>query len=261
MFRKDLLAALFALLVSFNSLASDVEKEKRWADQIVDSLMVGDAEWLTANGHKFLAIYAENTSEKTEGAAIVIHGSGVHPNWSDVVYPLRTQLPDHGWHTLSIQMPILANDADYKEYAPLFSEIAPRINAAVAFLKGKGISNIVIVAHSLGSTMSAYYLAHKPDPGIKAFVAVGVSGIMFKDNERDFLTSVKNIKMPVLDIFGSNDLEGVLEGEKPKAKAAKKAGNKNYTQIKVTDANHFFAGKEDELVKHVRGWLKTNASG
>ena len=248
-------------LFSLNVPASDTAKEKRWSDQIVDSLMVGDAQWLTANDQKFLAIYAEHTTAKAQGAAIVIHGSGVHPNWPDVVYPLRTQLPDHGWQTLSIQMPILANDANYKEYAPLFVEIAPRINAAIAFLRSKGISNIVIVAHSLGSTMSGYYLAKNPNSGVKAFVAVGVPGILFDDNERDFLQSLKTINIPVLDIFGSRDLDGVLASADQKAKVARKAGNKHYNQLKVDGANHFFVDKQDDLVKRVRGWLKTNAAG
>lgn len=257
---KTVLVGLFSL-VSLNLLASDTAKEKRWADQIVDSLIVGEAQWLNADGKKFLSIYAEHTTEKAEGAAIVIHGSGVHPNWPDVVYPLRTQLPDYGWQTLSIQMPILANDASYKEYAPLFVEIAPRINAAIAFFKDKGISNIVIVAHSLGSTMSAYYLAKNPDSGVKAFVAVGVPGILFDDNERDFLVSLKNIKIPLMDIYGSNDLDSVLNSAQSKVKAARKTGNKTYQQIKIDGANHFFVGKQDELVKRVRGWVKTNAPG
>ena len=37
-----------------------------------------------------------------------------------------------------------------------------------------------------------------------------------------------------------------------RAGAAKQAGNKNYTQVKVAGSNHFFDGKEDELV----AWLE-----
>ena len=43
---------------------------------------------------------------------IVIHGIGIHPNWETIVKPLRVQLAAKGWNTLSLQMPVLANDAD-----------------------------------------------------------------------------------------------------------------------------------------------------
>lgn len=257
---KTLLFIGFSLLLS-TSYASDTAKEKRWADQIVDSIMVGDAEWLKVGKSKILSIYTENTTEKAVGGAIVLHGSGVHPNWDQVVRPLRSQLPDYGWSTLSLQLPVLGNEAEYKEYIPLFKDVAPRIKAGVDFLKAKGIKNIVIVAHSLGSSMAALYMATKADPGIRAFVAIGVSGEMHKDNKVGYLSSLKTIKVPVLDIYGSNDLEQVLKSEKSKRKVARKAGNKNYTQVKIAGANHFFDNKDDVLIKRVRGWLKKNAAG
>ena len=257
---KTLLIIGLSLLFGI-SQASDTAKEKRWADQIIDSLMVGDAEWLKVGKSKILSIYTENNTEKAIGGAIILHGSGVHPNWDQVIRPLRSQLPDHGWSTLSIQLPVLSNEAEYKEYIPLFKEVAPRINAGVKFLKKKGIQNIVIVAHSLGSSMAGYYMANKPNSSIRAFVAVGVSGNMHKKDKVGYLTSLKTIKVPVLDIFGSNDLTPVLNSEKSKAIAARKAGNKNYTQLKISGANHFFDNKDDVLIKRVRGWLAKNAAG
>jgi len=257
---KTLLFIGFYLIFS-PAHASDMEKEKRWAEQVVDSIMVGEAEWLKVGKDKILSIYTENTTEKAIGGAIVLHGSGVHPNWDQVIRPLRSQLPDHGWLTLSVQLPVLENEASYEDYIPLFKEVAPRIKAGVAFLKSKGIRNIAIVAHSLGSSMAAYYLANKPDPAIRAFVAVGVSGNMHKKDKVGYLTSLKTIKIPVLDIYGGSDLTPVLQSAKAKADAARKAGNKNYTQVKIPGANHFFDSQNEVLVKRVRGWLAKNAEG
>ena len=257
---KTLLIIGFSLLFGISN-ASDTAKEKRWAEQISDSIMVGDAEWLKVGKSKVFSIYTESTTENTIGGAIVLHGSGVHPNWDQVVRPLRSQLPEHGWSTLSVQLPVLNNKAEYKDYIPLFKDVAPRINAGIRFFKSKGIRNIVIVAHSLGSSMAAHYMAKKPDSAIQAFVAVGVSGNMHKKDKVGYLTSLKTIKVPVLDIFGSNDLSSVLESEKLKAQTARKSGNKKYTQIKITGANHFFDSKDEVLVKRVRGWLFKNAHG
>ena len=262
MWRKIILTLLFSLPICAVVLASDLAKEKRWADQIVDSIMVGEAQWLTTeDGLKFLSLYTQDNSDNTIGGAIILHGIGVHPNWGNVILPLRSQLPEYGWHTLSIQLPILPNESEYKEYAPLFAEIAPRIDAAIKFLNEKGVKNIVLIGHSLGSTMGAYYLVQKPDNRIRALVAVGVSGTIFKDSEKGYLQTITQIKLPVLDIFGGNDIPEVLETEKIKVQAAKKSGTKHYTQIKVPGADHFFDNKDDELVENVRDWLQINASG
>ena len=258
MFKKY--RSLFLILVGLVVLpgqasASDFAKEKRWADDIVDALIDGEAVWLTADQHKFLGIYTQTQDKNIKGAAIVLHGIGVHPNWPEVVYPLRVRLTERGWQTLSLQMPILRNGAEYDEYKPLFGEIAPRINAAIAFLKSKGIKNIVIIGHSLGSTMASYYLATNKAPEVSALVAIGVSGTQFSDPALGYFSSVTRIKIPILDIYGTDDIEPVLSSATRRAAIARESGNNRYTQVVVKGANHFFSGKDDPLVKQVGDWL------
>lgn len=243
---------LLMLALLLPAQASDLAKEQRWADQIVDDLIDGEAEWLDLGKHKALSIYTESATDTTKGGVIVIHGSGAHPNWPDVVQPLRTQLPEHGWATLSIQMPVLANDADYTEYAPLFDDVPPRINAAINNLQAKGIKHISIVAHSLGSAMSAYYLANHKTAGIKSFVAVGMPGPR-QDKRMDTLLALKQINIPVLDLYGENDLDYILETSRQRKQAG--AHNKHYSQQVVSGANHFFVNKNDELIRRVTNWL------
>lgn len=261
-FRISLISLLFFSLsqLTYAASKSDLDKEKRWEEQIVPSLLVGDAVKLTADGTEFLGIYAENTTDKAIGGAIIVHGIGVHPAWPDIIDPLRMQLPDAGWHTLSIQMPILKNEAEGKDYVPLMDEAPLRLQAAVDFLKAKGINNIVIIAHSLGTAMSGYYLASKPDAAVHAYVAVSMPQFTF-DKRFDNTQHMAAIKIPVLDIYGSQDLDSVISSDKARAIAAQKAGNKKYSQMKVEGANHFFNGMQEDIVKRVRGWLEKNAKG
>ena len=243
----------FALLLfAVNGHTSDLAKEKRWAEQVVDSLMDGDAEMLNDGKSEFLSIYTEAAEDKSR-AVIVMHGSGIHPNWQQVILPLRVGLTRHGWHTLAIQMPILHNEAEYIEYAPLYDEVAPRIEAAIEFLKGNGIKTIVLVGHSLGASMPAYSLS-KNNHDVAGFVAIGI-GAYAEDERMNSVKALEMIKVPVLDIYGSQDLEAVLSGIDARAAAAKKAGNAKYTQVEVAGAEHLFDGKEDELVEAVAGWL------
>lgn len=247
--------ALAAGLASLPVQASDLDKEKRWADQVVDAIITGEAEWLQAGDHEFLSIYTEPSTDKAVGGAIIMHGVGVHPNWTDVILPLRTQLPDYGWHTLSLQMPILANDADVKDYVPLFSEIAPRIEAGIAFLKSKGVTNIVLIGHSMGATMASYFMANNDRPEVKALVMVGATGLTFKDPDRDVIQSLKKISKPVMDLSGSEDMPDVLATQALKAETAKAVGNEQYYEVRIEGANHFLVGKEDELVEAVEEWI------
>ena len=240
------------LAFSLNCHASDLAKEKRWADQVVGSIMDGDAVMLDDGTSEFLGIYTEAAEDKGR-AVIVMHGTGIHPDWQQVVQPLRVGLTEHNWHTLAIQMPVLHNEAEYIEYAPLYDEVAPRLEAAIKYLKDNGAKNIVLVGHSQGASMSAYSLS-KNSHDVTGFVAIGM-GVYAADERMNTINALGKIKIPMLDMFGSEDLEAVMSSIDERAAAAKKAGNNDYTQVKVPGANHMFDGKDDALVEAVAGWL------
>lgn len=256
---RPLIFLLF-LLPALTLAGSDTAKEKRWAAQIVDTLIDGEAVWLEAGGRRFLAIFTPAEAPETRGAAILLHGIGAHPDWPEVIHPLRTALPAYGWATLSLQMPVLSNAAKASDYPPLFDEVAPRIAAAVNWLKQRGIRNQALIAHSLGTAMASDYLAGKPDPVIRAYV--GVSMIESRADPRlSNVAALMKIRLPVLDIFGSQDLDSVRQAAPARARAARAANNRHYVQVEIPGADHFFAAHEEALVRRIRGWLKRRADG
>jgi len=249
---------LFFSLFSSLTSASDLAKEKRWSEQIVDSLMVGDSVWLESGKSKFLGLFSESNLPKTKGAIIVAHGIGVHPNWPDVVQPIRSEMVEHGWATLSIQLPILENGKTSIDYLPLFKDVNGRFAASVNYLKNKNINNIIIVAHSLGTAMAGEYLAKRPDATVRAYIAIS------QPNNPDYpelnntkkLASIKTI--PVLDLYGSQDLDDVLHFANDRKVAGTK-NNSRYSQKIINGANHFFQSSNAELIKTIRLWLDKNA--
>ncbi|MDA3868728.1 MAG: DUF3530 family protein [Gammaproteobacteria bacterium] len=249
------LLTLTALIFTAGAYASDLDKEQRWANSIDATLMDGEIVMLDDGTSEFLSIFTEALEEKKR-AAIIMHGTGVHPDWKEVIEPLRIGLTDHGWHTLSIQMPILPNDAEYAEYAPLYDEVAPRIDAAIDFLKAEGYDKIALIGHSQGSAMGSYYLS-KNKANVVGFVGVGMPDL-YDDARMKNSESLKHITLPVLDIYGSDDLESVLKPSDQRKTAAKQAGNENYTVIVVEGADHFFKdrAKEDELIEKTTEWLE-----
>jgi pimeloyl-ACP methyl ester carboxylesterase len=232
--------------------ASDLEKEKRWADQVVDALLDGNALYLSDGRGEFLAIETEGVSGDARKAAIVMHGTGVHPNWPTVVQPIRVGLTESGWHTLSIQMPVLANEAEHAEYAAIYDWVPGRIAAATGYLRDKGFEKIVLIAHSQGATMTAFFLS-RPHPEADGFVAIGMSaGIA--GGPMDTLARLPGVTTPTLDLYGSEDLPEVLASVTDRAAAAGRAGG-DYSQQEVAGADHFFDGEEAELLDAVNAWL------
>ncbi|MDC9715244.1 MAG: DUF3530 family protein [Gammaproteobacteria bacterium] len=234
------------LLVSnfaFAQTVPDYAKEGRWAAQVEDSLMDGDVVWLSANNYKFLSLYTPSETD-AKRAALVIHGLGAHPDWAQVIQPLRVALTEKGWHTLSIQMPVLANDREAPEYMSLLMQGDERIKVAINYLQQQGLSVDAIISHSLGSVMSAHYLDKNQQP-VKYFVAVGMPDLVVK--------YLEEIRIPILDLYGVDDIEPVLKSVGKRAQASKE--NKYYTQKKV-DADHFFNDKDELLIDEVSAWLK-----
>jgi pimeloyl-ACP methyl ester carboxylesterase len=233
--------------------SSDTGKEARWAEQVLDGLLDGDETWLVDDsGHKFLGIFTE-VDAATDRAVILLHGVGVHPNWPDVIYPLREALLDQGITTLSLQMPVLANDADPLDYAPLFAEVPGRIDAALKFLHGAGYQDVTLVAHSMGASMAVYYLAQAKPTMVSSLVIIGMGpGLIDRQN----IKALEVIKMPVLDLYGSDDLEAVLNSVELRSAAGAKGAGSLYRQTSVDGAGHFFQGHEEALQDQVYNWIK-----
>jgi hypothetical protein len=245
-------ALLFCLFVQGSVSASDLDKERRWAEQIVDALLDGEAVYLDDGRSEFLAIETESATGAAGKAAVIMHGTGVHPDWPTVVLPLRVGLTESGWHTLSIQLPVLANEAEHADYLPVYQWVPGRIDAAVAYLREKGFDTVVLVAHSQGAGMAAHYLSGEHRP-VEGFVAVGLSGGI-AGGAMDNLAKLGRIGEPTLDLYGSADLEEVLADAAAKAARAQ-AANADYTQQQVEGADHFFDGEEEALLDAVNAWL------
>ena len=230
--------ALFAA----QALAQDYEREQRWADSIAKTLMIGSAEWLQQkNGHRFLALYTE--AEKPRGAAIIAHGRGWSPDF-ELYGTLRTRLAELGYTTLSIQLPVLPSTAILGLYVPLYPDARERFQLAVDFLKAKGHRNIAIVSHSLGATMANQYLIRTEDNSVGAWVFIGI----LQGLEEAF-----RIKIPVLDVFGSNDWTVTMWGAPERRDQILQIPGSG--QIEVQGAKHFFEDKEEELLKIVVAFL------
>ena len=276
---------LLAVTLLCTSLAHATFKlrEDRWAQQILQYLTIGKAEWLSdgppqgrdsvAGGRtpgtiptgKFLSIYTA-AEGKAKGGVIVMHDEGQHPDWPDVISPLRRGLPAHGYATLALQMPILPRGAPIGGYGRALDEAPARIRAGIKFLRAQGVTRIVLLGHGMGATMGSAYLARTKNSSVQGFVGlamdapVTLSEIYKLDPRLHAPTMLAQIRVPVLDLYGSLDRATVVDAAPKRAAAARKAGNTNYTQIKIEYGDHAFTRLDDDLVERISAWLDQQAA-
>lgn len=238
-----LAAALLAMPLQAQPL-SDLAREKRWADQVLPSLVVGDALWLESGGVKFLTLYA--APDKPRGAVLLLHGAGLHPDHG-VTGELRVALLERGWTTLSVQMPVHPAEVDDgAEYRKLQPEAGGRIEAALALLRAKGFARPAVVSHAMGTGMFYGWWRVRRDPAIAAWVAMSMYGA---------LDDLAGAPFPVFDLYGEGDYRGVRgPAEDRKEILDKLPGSR---QLAAPDGGRFLAGGEQTVLREVAAFIET----
>jgi acetyl esterase/lipase len=253
----------FLLLINlpgtaFAAEVPDFEREQRLASEYVDAIVVGDAVELNDGERDFMGVMTEAETDKPKGAVLIMHGRGYHPAWPTVIQPLRTMLPEQGWSTLSIQLPVLGKDAKYFDYLPIFSFAYPRIRAAIQYLREAGYERVIVLAHSCGAHMMMSYIHKNGDKEFDGYISVGSGATDYKQPMKEEFPFA-GMKVPVLDIYGSNDFPAVLRMAGKRASLIKQGGNAKSAQVVVDGADHYYMKQADveKLGAEIVKWLNT----
>lgn len=252
--------AVLCGLIAFPALAEsggsgpDYEREQRIEKQIADGIFDGEVIHLEANDHQFMAIDMEPEVEK-KGAVIITHGRGLHADWDKVTHPLRVGLAERGWRTLSLQMPVLAKGESYYAYEErTFGDADKRIAAAIKYLRDAGEDKVIIAAHSCGAHQAMHYVRLNGDAAIDAYVGIGMGATDAGEPVREPFP-LDTMHVPVLDISGSDEYPSSLSTVKMRREGIERAGNPKSQIIVLPGADHYFHGKEDEMIEQVSAWL------
>ena len=256
--QKSQIGLFFCLLINmFNVLAdsSDDNWEKRISTGLMDKAEASDFFWLGSTDSSFIAIFNRHKGEEEKGAAIILHSVGGHADWPEVVSPLRNMLPEFGWATLSIQLPLISPEKNIEEYGKTFEETGNRILLATRELRKRGFSKIVIIGHGFGALSTLVYLGKGNSENIDAFVAISLQNYVYIKPRINLLRLIKKIKTPTLDLYGSLDFKEGIESAPDRRLASKKSGDDLYMQIEIKGADHSFNNMEKELVKQIIKWI------
>ncbi len=233
-------------------MGSDQKREADFADGINKTLAIGKAVWLESGGIKFLGLYTQTEKVASKGAVIILHDRDGHPNQQQLIYALRVFLPGHDWATLSLQMPLREAGADNEDYYVLFPEASARIKAGIDYAKSNGAENIVVVGYGLGGQMGLYALSEQAAE-IKALVTISLPVPKTQNKVAQTLELLKQVKIPMLDIYGALDVSDVTDSARDRRVSAKE--NTGYRQMRLNDEGHAYLHDEGLLVKRIYSWL------
>jgi len=249
------LAFSFCLLVSGNALSSELEREKRIAESVKESIIIGDVVNLRAGSVEFIGLINNEEPENLHGSVIILHGMGSNPNAPQIVQPLRSQLAELGWVTASIQLPIAAQGASISDNLALIKESGPRIQSTLNYMH-ENFQNkpCVLVAHSLGAVMATHFLASQEKLACDALVLIGLPTLASELPEAQSSEQLKKITIPTLDIYGSQDLDNVIKTASVRRLALMKNNPLN-RQVEISGADHAFNGLNETLARSIHSWL------
>ena len=192
---RGLCRLLLAAAAVAGCTGADAAREQQLAERLMETVQVGEPVWLRADGRDFLTLHHAALGALPRHAVLLIHNMGGHPDWPEVIAPLRRNLPARGWSTLSLQMPLLAPRALADDYGRTLRAAVRRIESGVEFLREQNYSCIVLAGYSFGASQALAYLS---DHGEEAdgLIIIGILAREFLQPAIDLPIFLKSSTVP-----------------------------------------------------------------
>lgn len=258
---------LISLLSTSAAGAANPAREQVVASELIERIDQQGVVWLRSNGTDFLALSAKAPAAEERGGVILLHDIGDHPDWPEIISPLRNGLPEKGWSTLSIQLPLRSRDVEInaRNQQKIIDQTQARIAAAVEYFTHTGIYNIAFIGHGLGATAISRFLSNDLPLHhavyIKAFIA-----IRFRAHEQlptAYLPQAllqSSVPLPIFELLGTRESSTIQQQAEQRKTVATQTQHPHFRQTMLSSANNNFWRADALLLSRVSGWLKLNVA-
>ncbi|WP_187265478.1 DUF3530 family protein [Reinekea thalattae] len=225
---------------------------------------------LDADGEAFLALFLEQLSDQPQGGLLLLHDAGASADWPYLLKQLRQYLPEVGWSTLSVSLPIPYREfaeqraADATTYTEQSEEqwqarMMAHIGASIAELNRRGQFNIVLVGVGEGSYWGTRYLSERLSEEEKpGYSLVLINAPLARP---DLPEMIGSLDISTLDLYMLDNPAVELQAKLRKGAAAR-AGHSDYLQIKDAARQGTYGKPDiDRTTRRVWGWLRNHAAG
>jgi pimeloyl-ACP methyl ester carboxylesterase len=229
-----------------------------------------EIETLQANGTGFLGLLRESTTGDPQGCILLLHGNNEHPDWPEVIHPIRTQLNDNSWCTVAIEIPDMTKrfelaDLDPSTESPTEVELVnqadvfARIDATRQFIREKGYSPTVLLGHGTGSAYALQYAATQGN-NARALMLIDTQSVPPLDDYA-IAQLIRQIRLPILDYYFANHTQQIEAADFRQAAANKRGGTKDvYIQIRAMPDRRYDPVADKRLTQRIWGFLKQNTT-
>ncbi len=80
--------------------------EERDMKLLAAQLPEESAVWLNSSSENFLSIYEPDRTGSPFGVLLIIHDEGQHANWPHNIEAIRNTMPEYGWGSLTLSLPL-----------------------------------------------------------------------------------------------------------------------------------------------------------
>ena len=228
----------------------DKSRESMIYEQSLSEIFDGKHLYIDYKFGKYSMLEVYNEDHNT--AVLFLHGRGLSPNEQNLAYPVRVTLSNL-YNTYSLQLPVLKKQSTYLEYTKIFYDSDERILSALEHIYKKN-NKVIIIAHSCGVHMLMSFIQNKNfTNNISSLVLIG-SGAVDKGEKLIYKYPYGKIKVPILDLFGENDFNLVLENANERKQLIKETSAKSQ-QIKIKSSDHYHTDNSERVITFVKKWL------
>lgn len=246
---------LLLWIVAIPAFAAEASSETDIEAALRLSLQPGKLVELKAAAGTFVGIETPAQPDQLKGAVLLLHDSTANPDDPRLMHDLRTLLPQHGWTTLAIQLPVVSPDQPFEAHLKQLPDANERIAAAQTWLQSRNPPVIALLGHGLGAIEALQQLATQGESTPwGALITLSLPVPKTDLETAQTLTLLPKVKKPLLDVSGSLDWPMVVETAPERRATALEAGL-NYRQEVLTGADHQFTGLHPTLAQLINGWL------
>lgn len=206
---------------------------------------------LKASDDSILALHKKSMAPFTRGTFILLPDGSRHAAIGNIIDPLREEMVDQGWDTLSVMMPpydgMSGEDAD-KTY---LAQLKSRIDAAIAQAKQQP-GAIVILAQGHSGALINQLLQQNQIETPQALILIGAT---LRDPSADLaaIQAMSQHKVPTLDILQYSDGDSALNSLRARVQWTRKQVKDLYRQRYWPEDSY---RNDPWLQKEVIGWLR-----
>ncbi|NLQ17599.1 DUF3530 family protein [Marinomonas sp. M1K-6] len=224
---------------------------------------------LEADGEPFLTLYKPSMTSSTQGCVILLAGDNEHPDWPDAIAPLRNDLPQYSWCTLSVEVPDIikrgqpVSTASIEENNQTNAELPnqamvfARIQAAMSHAQSNDVEQFVLLGDNTGASYALGFVVANPTAGT-ALALINIEAPA-KMSHYALAQKIRHVTQPTLDYYVNHNASSNQFARWRKQAANQRTQQSgDYTQLDAMPDRVTGKDSKQQLIQRVRGFLKQN---